>query len=42
MRLSTAMTDDAGYGVIMYKASELRVNDVVTIFLVNDVLNVIS
>jgi len=26
------MTDDAGHGIIMYKASKLRVNDVVTIF----------
>ncbi len=35
------MTNDAGHGIMMYKSSKLRVNDVVTIFLVNDVLNVV-
>jgi hypothetical protein len=36
------MTDDAGRGIMIYQAPKLRVNDVVTIFLVNDVLNVVT
>ena len=36
------MTDDPGHGIMKYQAHKLQVNDVVTMFSVNDVLNVVN